>query len=259
MGLFDPLFALPFLNGLMLAVALPIVGAYLRLRGEWLAALAIGQAAAAGIVITASFGLPVAVGAVVAATLAAPLKTLLGREGGDDTYALMLLAGWSAALLMAANTAHGQELAQAMLQGQIYFTGAPHLAAIVAVVLVLAVLLPWVSPRILLGRFFPEHFAANGIANPRHALIFDMIVAATVALSASVVGVTGAFALAFVPPWVAFRFARGWRRTVTWSAGLGVLSHVVSFGLAIALDQPVGPVLVATLLVISLARAIVKA
>ena len=254
-AIFDPLFLVPFLNGLLLAAALPAVGAYSRLRGEWLASLAIGQAAAAGIALGAVFGLPVTAGALLAAMLTAPVKTLLGRNDGDDTYALMLLTGWSVALLLAANTAHGEDLSRALLQGQIYFTGRSHLAGIAVVVLMVAALMPWVSPRLLLGRFFPEHFAANGVANPRHELVFDMLVAVTLAIAASVVGVMGAFALTVVPPWVAFRFASGWRRTVAWSAGLGLFAYLVSFALAIALDQPYGPVLVTTLLAMSVVRA----
>ena len=38
--IFDPLFAMPFFTGLVFAVLLPLFGAYLRLRDEWLAALA---------------------------------------------------------------------------------------------------------------------------------------------------------------------------------------------------------------------------
>jgi len=71
--------------------------------------------------------------------------------------------------------------------------------------------------------------------------------------------VMGAFALVFVPPWVAFRFARGWRRTVAWSAAVGVAAYLVSFALAIALDQPYGPLLVATLLVLSVLRVVIRA
>jgi zinc transport system permease protein len=254
----DPIFALPFVNGLLLAMVLPAVGAYARLRGEWLASLGIGQAAAAGIVLAAFFSLPVGVGALLVAALAAPAKTLLGRDDGDDTYAVMLLGGWSLSLLLAANTAHGEDLSRALLQGQIYFTGRSHLVGIVAVVLAVAVLLPKVSSRLLLGRFFPEHFLANGVANPRHEMMFDMMVAVTLAIAASVVGVMGAFALVFLPPWVAFRFAGGWRSTVAWSAGLGLTAYVVSFALAIALDQPYGPVLVATLLAMAVARAVVR-
>jgi zinc/manganese transport system permease protein len=255
----DPIFLLPFVNGLLLAIVLPAVGAYSRLRGEWLASLGIGQAAAAGIVLAAFFSLPAGLGALLVAVLAAPAKTLLGRQDGDDTYAMMLLSGWSVALLLAANTAHGEDLSRALLQGQIYFTGRLHLAGIVAVVAAVAVLLPMVSSRLLLGRFFPEHFAANGVANPRHEVVFDILVAVTVAIAASVVGVMGAFALVFVPPWVAFRFAGGWRRAVAWSAGLGATAYVVSFALAMAFDQPYGPMLVAALLVMSVARAAAKA
>ena len=46
--LFDPLFRVPFFTGLLLAGLLPLIGMYLRLRGEWLAALAFAQMASAG-------------------------------------------------------------------------------------------------------------------------------------------------------------------------------------------------------------------
>ena len=46
--LFDPLFLQPFLTGLVFALLLPLYGAYLRLRGEWLAALSYAQMATAG-------------------------------------------------------------------------------------------------------------------------------------------------------------------------------------------------------------------
>lgn len=255
----DPIFLLPFLNGLLLSLVLPAVGAYSRLRREWLASLGIGQAAAAGIVLAAFFSVPVGIGALAVALLAAPAKTLLGRHDGDDTYAVMLLGGWSLSLLLAANTAHGEDLSRALLQGQIYFTGPSHLAGIVAVVVAVAAVLPRLSSRLLLGRFFPEHFLANGVAHPRHEVVFDMMVAVTLAIAASVVGVMGAFALVFVPPWVAFRIAGGWRRTLAWSAGLGAAAYVVSFALAMVLDQPYGPVLVATLLVLAGARPALRA
>ena len=46
--LFDPLFRVPFATGLLLAAILPLIGMYLRLRNEWLAALAFAQMASAG-------------------------------------------------------------------------------------------------------------------------------------------------------------------------------------------------------------------
>jgi zinc transport system permease protein len=256
--LFDRMFLLPFLNGLLLAVLLPLLGAWIRLRNEWLAALGLAQVAAAGVVVGAIFVEPVGLVALAAAALAAAVKALLGR-GGNDSYALMILFGWAVALIGASFAAHGDELGRALVQGQVYFTGSGHLQGIATLALAGAALLPWLSPRLLLGRFFPDHFRANGKPNPHHDVIFDVLVAITLALSATAIGVMAAFALVFVPPWVAFRFAHGWRRTLGWSVGLGLVAYLVAFVAAIRLDQPFGPVLVAALLLVALARPFVRA
>ena len=81
----------------------------------------------------------------------------------------------------------------------------------------------------------------------------------TLALSATAIGVMAAFALVFVPPWVAFRFAHGWRRTIAWSVGLGVVAYLAAFVAAIRLDQPFGPVLVVALLLLAPVRAFARA
>lgn len=255
--IFDRMFLLPFLNGLVLAALLPVVGAWVRLREEWLAALGLAQISAAGVVLGAIITEPGALVALAAAAVAAAAKALLGRAG-NDTYAVMILLGWSAALIGASVTAHGDELGRALVQGQLYFTGQEQLMGMLALAVVAAALLPWLSPRLLLGRFFPDHFRANGVPNPHHDVIFDVLAAVTLALAATAIGVMAAFALVFIPPWVAFRVAQGWRRTLVWSAGLGLLAYLIAFVAAIRLDQPFGPVLVAVLLVLALARLFVR-
>ena len=55
----------------------------------------------------------------------------------------------------------------------------------------------------------------------------------------------GAFALVFIPPWVAFRLASSWRVCLTIGVGLGVFTYGIAFATALVLDQPFGPVLVA--------------
>ena len=254
---FDGLFLLPFLNGLLLAVLLPLLGAWIRLREEWLAALGFAQVSAAGVMAGAIVLDRPALAAFPAAALAAAAKSSLGRFG-NDSYAIMILLGWSASLIGAAVSAQGDELGRALVQGQLYFTRGSHLATGFALALASAVLLPWLSPRILLGRFFPDYFRANGV-RPKHDVLFDVLVALTLALSATVVGVMAAFALVFVPPWIAFRLARGWTRTLAWSVGLGLVAYLVSFVAAIGLDQPFGPVLVAALLGVALVRPFVRA
>jgi zinc/manganese transport system permease protein len=255
--IFDQMFLLPFLNGLVLAALLPVVGAWVRLREEWLAALGLAQISAAGVVLGAIVTEPGALVALVAAAVAAAVKAFLGRAG-NDTYAVMILLGWSAALLGASVTAHGDELGRALMQGQLYFTGREHLVGMLALAVVAAGLLPWLSPRLLLGRFFPDHFRANGVPNPHHDVIFDVLAAVTLALAATAIGVMAAFALVFIPPWVAFRVASGWRKALVWSAGLGVAAYLIAFVAAIRLDQPFGPVLVAALLVLALGRLLVR-
>jgi zinc transport system permease protein len=66
-----------------------------------------------------------------------------------------------------------------------------------------------------------------------------------------------AFALVFIPAWVAFRVAGSWRSTLTWSLLLSTAAYTGSFALAIVSDQPY-PVLVAALLVVGSGRAIVR-
>jgi zinc/manganese transport system permease protein len=249
-ALLDPLFAVPFVNGALLAMILPALGAYGRLRDEWLASLGVAQMSAAGVVVGLYFGEAALIVALGVALLAAVVKTFVARDG-NDAYAVMILAGWSIALLAAANTAHGDELGRALVQGQIYFTGRTELIRQIVLGIVVAGCLPVVSGRLILGRFFPSHFVANGTPRPGHDLVFDVLFAGALALAATTVGVMASFALVFVAPWIAFRFANGWRRTLVWSAAFGLGAYVSSFAVAIVLDQPFGPVLVVALILMA--------
>jgi zinc/manganese transport system permease protein len=250
--LFDPLFRLPFLSGLCLAITLPLVGAYIRLREAWLAALGLAQVAAAGGMLGAIFGMPAMAGAMLAAALT---SAILGRGGraSNDAYAALLLTGWSATLLVAANAARGEDLTHAFLDGQLYFTGVSHLVALTSLLVVVAIMLPALSRRLLVARLFPEHERANSLPGWRHHAAFDLLAALTLALAATAVGVMATFAFVFVPPWVAFRSARGWRHALGLAIGLSLASYAVGFAGAILLDQPFGPVAVAAVLVLGAA------
>lgn len=158
---FDPLFRVPFANGLLLALVLPVLGSYVRLRNEWLAALGL--------------------------------------------TAVVAVAG------------------------------------------------PWLSRMLILEHFFPENMAANRQSPWRLHLAFDLLAAFSVALATESIGVMATFCLVFLPPWVAFRFAASWKRALVHATGLSVTAYLAAFVLAIALDQPFGPVLVGTLVVAGLA------
>jgi zinc/manganese transport system permease protein len=258
-ALFDPLFLTPFVNGLLLSIVLAVLGPYSRMRGEWLASLGVAQAAGAGLLFGAFLDGAATIGALTAAAVAAVAKTLLGRRSGNDGYAVMLLMGWSTALLLAANIARGEDLSHALLEGQLYFTGTSQLWSIAVLLAIVVATITVFSRRLLLGCLLPDRVVGDSRPAARYDLAFDVLVAISLALAATVVGVMAAFALVFIPAWVAFRVAGSWRSTLTWSLLLGTAAYAGSFALALIFDQPYGPVLVAALLVVGSGRAIVRA
>lgn len=176
------------------------------------------------------------------------------ERSGNDVYAVLLFFGWSAALLGAANSVRGEELSHALLEGQLYFTTWLNLGGALALVAVLSAAGPWLSKRLLLEHFFPDHLAANRQAPWRLHLAFDLLVALSVALATESIGVMATFCLVFFPPWIAFRIASSWKRALVLSAAIALASYLAAFVLAIVLDQPFGPVLVGCLVLAGLLR-----
>ena len=92
--MWSELFLVPFLTGLCLAILLPLLGCYLRLRDEWLAALAYSHVAAAGALLALVTAMPPAVGGIAAAGLAGAGKRFFAAKlAGGASYALLLLGG----------------------------------------------------------------------------------------------------------------------------------------------------------------------
>jgi zinc transport system permease protein len=249
--LFDPLFRLPLTTGLLLACVLPLLGALLMLREEWLAALGLAHIAAAGALAGLAVGLPAVAGGTLTAIITGGTKALLGARG-NAVYGFMILAGWSALLLLGANTGLGDAVGHALIEGQLYFAGVADLVAAALLALIAATLLPWLTPRLLRARLFPRHDSANRLPAWRWHLGFDLLAATGMAVGTASIGLMGAFALVFVPAWLAFRIAPGWRWTMALCALIGIVAYLAAFALALALDQPFGPVLVAVLLAATL-------
>lgn len=245
--LLDPLFRVPFLVGLILAALLPLLGALLRLRGEWLAALGLAHLAAASALLGLAAGVPAVLGASAGA-LGGALAKGLGGCRGNTVYALMVLSGWAGTLLVAANTHLGSALGHALVEGQLYFAGPLQLGTALGVASLAALALPWLLPRVVRAALFPHQERANALPAWRWHLGFDLLAALALAVGAGTLGVMGAFALVFLPPWLAFGMAAGWRGALALSAASGALLYVVAFVLALAGDQPFGPVLVGVLL-----------
>lgn len=244
----DSLFAVPFCAGLVVAVLLPLVGNLLRLRDEWLATLGLAHLAAAGALIGMAWGVPPIHGAPAGAALGGALKHAAGGRG-HSAYGLMILAGWSTGLLVAANTTLGAALAHALVDGQLYFAGWRELGIDALLLCAALPLLRRWTPRLIAARLFPERERANRLPAWRWHLGCDLLAALAIAAATATVGLMGAFALIFVPSWIAFRHAPGWRGANRLAVGMGVGGHGLAFVLALWLDQPFGPVLAAVMAV----------
>lgn len=243
LSLADPLFLQPFVTGLIFAVALPVLGMYLRLREEWLAALSFAQLAAAGSLAAAIVELPVVAGGLIVSCAAAAFKSWLSR-GGNNGYAVLMVAGWGAAVLMLANVPAADHVGHALFDGQLYFTGASNLWSAAGFAVVGGLALAWLNRPLLLERVFPDFYRASGQSARHFHLLFDFLVAAGLALATASIGVMAAFALVFVPTMVAYQWGRNWRRSLGIAVGVSGVAYVVAFQTALMWDQPFGPVLV---------------
>lgn len=247
--LFDPLFRIPLFVGLIAAAVLPLLGCYLRLRNEWLAALGLAHVAAACHLFGMALHLPLLLSGAGGALVAVAIKQLVKREGNGG-YALMMLGGWAALYLIAANTTLGEALSHALSDGQLYFANTEQLLAMGIGGGITLTLMPWWNRRLLRACFFPAHEAANKLPSWRWHLSFDVAVALLLALATGAIGLMAAFALVFLPPWLAFRLAPNWRSGLLIAMLTGVLGYCLAFMLALKYDQPFGPVLVAVLLIL---------
>ncbi|WP_211315723.1 metal ABC transporter permease [Isoalcanivorax indicus] len=244
--LFEPMFRVPFVTGLLLALLVPVIGVLARLRDEWLAALGFAHLAGAGGALGSALSLPVLPAALGLAMLGVIARALWRRQG-NDLYALLILAGWATMMLTAAVSRHASTLGQMLVDGQLYFVRPPHLVAAAVLLGVSVPLLPRLMRLLLRLTLLPHQDQANGIRVQRYLLLFNLILAISVALSAITLGVMTAFALLYLPAWIAYGLARSWRTTWMLAAGIGVAAYLVAFVAALLIDLPFGPVMVATL------------
>ena len=247
------LFLIPFLTGLACAIVLPVLGCYLRLRDEWLAALAYSHVAAAGALLALVAGVAPVLGGLATAALAGAGRRLFARRlSGGAGDAMLLLAGWAGAVLLAANAPMAERLGHALFDGQLYFSGSEQLWPVAIGGTVALIVLRALSSRLLLARVYPDLFRLRGLRIWPTQVGFDMMAALCLALATMSLGVMGAFALVFIPPWLALQRAPNWRAGLGWALGIGVFAYVVAFALALWLDQPFGPVLAILLVLMGL-------
>jgi len=185
-----------------------------------------------------------------------PGKRLFFRRlAGGASYPVLLLGGWAVSVLLAANHQLAERLGHALFDGQLYFSSSVHLWSVVSSGAVALGGLRAMSGHLLLARVYPDFFRIRGIRSWPTQTGFDVLAALVLALATMSMGVMGAFALVFIPPWLAFRRARDWRAGLRFALLISILAYIAAFLLALGLDQPFGPVLALLLIVIGLVIA----
>jgi zinc transport system permease protein len=195
---------------------------------------------------------PVLGGLALAGLAGAGRRLVARRLSGGSCDALLLLGGWSGAVLITANQPMAERLGHALFDGQLYFAGSEQLWLVAVGGVVALLFLRALSPKLLLARVYPDIFRLRGLPAWPTQVGFDLMAALCLALATMNLGVMGAFALVFIPPWLAFRRAANWRSGLGWALGIGVAAYLAAFGLALGLDQPFGPVLAILLVLVGL-------
>ena len=247
--IWDDLFLLPFLAGLGLAVMLPLLGSYLRLRDNGFAALAYAHLSASGALLATLFAWAPLWGGVFMTLLFGASQSWLGRKlGKAQVFPAGLLLGWAISILVTANFPLAERLGHALFDGQLYFASLTEVGLVGVWLVLVAILLRCWSSRLLLHHLYPDFFRLQqGRAWPVQ-LGFDLLVALSLSLATLVLGVMAAFALIFIPSQIAAKRASNWRRGLVLSLLISVLAYMLAFALALYADQPFGPVLVLMLL-----------
>ncbi|GHT84717.1 hypothetical protein FACS1894116_12060 [Betaproteobacteria bacterium] len=239
------LFWRPALTGALLAATLALLGLYLRLRREYWAALAYGQVGAAGALGALALGAPPLVGGITLSLAIAGLKHRPEKHlPPAGLFPLLFVLGWGLGLLLTANLPGVERLGQALFEGQLYFAGPQMLAGAALALVATVAFLRWQGRHLLLANLNPEHFRALKLSVWPVRSGFDILTAAVLALAVMSLGVMGAFALVFIPAWLIFAFAPGWRAALIIAPLAALLAYVLAFALALVYDQPFGPVLV---------------
>ena len=248
--LLDPMFRIPLYTGLVASLLLALLGALLHAREEWLAALGIAHVTAAAQLAGAALGLPLMASGALGAVTAVAAKQAVNRQGNLG-YALLMFAGWAVLYLVAANSSLGESLAHAMSEGQIFLVGKEQLVVLLAAGLPFLIGLRWLSHRLLRARFFPGFEEANALPGWRWHLAFDLLAALLLAFGTASLGLMASFSLVVLPGWAVFVWVSSWRAALVAATGLGVISYLAAFALALKFDQPFAPVQVAVLLVLA--------
>jgi manganese/iron transport system permease protein len=243
----SPIIVRALLASAMVGIVCAIVGTYVVLRGIAFIGDAIAHAGFPGVVVAYIMGIPLYLGAAVAAVGTALAIGVVTRKAGirQDTAIGVLFAGTFAfgVFLFSAIQGYVADLFS-FLFGNVLAIGPADLAALLLIGggVVLTVALLW--KELLYATFDPLGAAASGINVERIEYLFLVLVALTIVVSLQAVGIILVVAMLVTPAATAQLLAVRFTRLMLLAAVVGVSSAVIGLYASYWLDVASGATIV---------------
>ncbi|MFI6096145.1 metal ABC transporter permease [Lentzea sp. NPDC051213] len=228
------------------AVALPIIGVVIIGLDIMPVRFAMMHIALLGIAVGLLTGLDPLLCAVVACGLSGAGLTPLARSstGLSGAMGLLMSLAIAAALLVLSISGVNASTAFELLWGSILATRTGDVILLGVLAVVVPGLFLWRRRQLALLLHDRELAACSGVRVDRLTLVLLVLVAVAIAGAIRLTGALLVDALTLLPALAARRLAQSLTAMALWAVGIGVVVNLAGFALALALDQPPGPVLV---------------
>ena len=227
--------------GAVVATVSAWVGLFTVLRAQSFAGHALADVATAGGAGASLFGMSPLAGFVTGAVLGAGSMEAIGVERvrqRDVATGVVLGAatGLSALFLyLVSLNSSDSGTTQLVLFGSLFLVSSTTLWIVLGASLVISLLLAVIGLPLLFASLSPDAARARGVAVARVALLFTVVMAVTVGLSAIVLGSVLSTALLIGPPASALRLGRGLAHTAAAAVALGIAA--VTLGVVVSYDS----------------------
>lgn len=231
---------------LLAAIALPIVGVFIVGLDIVAVRFAVMHVALLGIAVGFLTGLdPMLCGLAACAIAGASVAPLAQRPSGlPGAMGLLMTFAIAGALLVLSISGVNATSAFELLWGSILATRQIDIVVLAALAAAIHLLFWRYRTQLALLMFDRELALCSGV--PARALMFMLLIVVAVAIGASI-RLTGALlvdAVTILPALAARNLGRSLRSMALLAVVFGLAGNVTGFALALALDQPPGPVLV---------------
>lgn len=201
---------------------------------------------------------PVLTGVVVSMAATGALAPLAGRPGGlSGPMGFLMTTAIAAALLVLSVSGINATGAFELLWGSVLATRPSDLVLIGVVSAAVAALVLTRRRQLALLLYDREVALTSGVAVNALVVVVLVVVAAAIASAVRLTGALLVDSLTLLPALAARNLASSFTSMLAWAMGIGFVGNVGGLLIALATDQPPGPVLVLTVGAITLATFLI--